>query len=125
MPGRGPRILREIDAGGSGSRLHASAVNRIVSHLPGVKRAVRQKGRAIEKTAKALFAEHDRPGGHRIVGETQDTDFIVSLEGPAPAAVEFGRAGYISQETQVIGEGHFIGPAEGLHVLGRAVDANG
>jgi hypothetical protein len=91
-------------------------LNRHLSHLPGVKAAVREKGRAVETTAKALFGPHDRPGGHAITGESQDPDYLVILEGPAPGAVEFGREGYTRPD------GAHIGPAQGLHVLGRAAD---
>lgn len=92
-------------------------VNRIVSHLPGVVEAVHNKGRAIEARADALFSEHDRPGGHEIVGEPDGIDFLVSIEGPVPHVIEFGRSGYTRDD------GAEIGPMEGLHILGRAVES--
>ena len=80
-------------------------LNRHLSHLPGVK----------EKAA-ALFGPHDNPGGHEVKGEFVTSDYLIILEGPAPGAVEFGREGYTRPD------GAHIGPAQGLHVLGRAAD---
>jgi hypothetical protein len=91
-------------------------VNRIVSHLDGVKDAVHTTGRRVQANAERNFEGHDRPGGHRVVGEKQDTDYLVSLEGPVPHIVEYGRAGYTR------GDGAKIGPAQGLYILHRAVD---
>lgn len=99
-------------------------VSAIVAHLPGVKRAVHGKGREIQRRAEALFDEHDRPGGHRVTGEPvkADTvgargqiDYLVSIEGPVPHIIEFGREGYTRED------GTKVGPMEGLRILGRAV----
>ena len=91
-------------------------LNRHLSHLPGVKEAVRAQGSQIKEKAAALFGPHDNPGGHEIKGEFVTTDYLIILEGPAPGAVEFGREGYTRSD------GAHIGPAQGLHVLGRAAD---
>lgn len=93
----------------------ARMVNQIVSHLPGVKKAVHTTGREGEARAKAAFAQHDQPGGHRVVGETQDTDYVISLEGPVPHIVEYGRHGYTRQS-----DGAKIGPMQGLYIIHRA-----
>lgn len=94
--------------------------NEHVAHMRGVKKAVHDQGREIQSRAEALFAAHDNPGGHEIVGEKQDTDYIVSLvatlPGDNPLAVEYGR-GPVSYD-----DGRSVGPAEGLHILGRAAD---
>lgn len=92
-------------------------VNKIVSHLPGVVDATHGVGRQIAARAEAIFAEHDRPGGHEIVGEADGIDYLVSIEGPVPHVIEFGRAGYTRDD------GADIGPMEGLHILGRAVES--
>lgn len=93
------------------------AVNAFVAHLPGVKRVVHAEGRSIQGEAEALFASHDRPGGHKITGEKSPiggTDWIVSLEGPVPVVIEFGREGFTRSD------GRRIGPMQGLHILGKA-----
>lgn len=89
-------------------------VNAYIAHMPGVKKAVRAKGREIQGRAEALFAAHNRPGGHEITGERRDTDYLVSLVGPAPLSVEFGRGPFTRDD------GVHVGPMEGLHILGRA-----
>lgn len=94
-----------------------SRKNRIIAHLPGVKDAVHDKGRAIQNRAEALFAPHNHPGRHEIVGEKQSTDYLIHLEGPAPLSVEFGRESYTTKD------GHQVGSMEGLRILGRAVES--
>lgn len=90
-------------------------VNAYIAHMRGVRTAVAAEGRKIQARAEALFAEHDRPGGHRIVGEKGLTDYTVSLEGPVPIVIEFGREGFTRPD------GRYVGPMEGLHILGRAI----
>lgn len=89
-------------------------VNSFIAHLPGVRREVVAVGKEIQSRAETLFAAHDRPGGHRIVGEKGDTDYHVILEGPVPVVIEFGREGFTRAD------GRHIGPMQGLHILGRA-----
>ena len=93
-------------------------VNAYIAHMPGVTKAVRDEGKDIESRAEALFAAHDNPGGHEIEGHRGDTDYVVSLVDTTgdgdPLAVEYGR-GPVEYE-----DGRKVGPAEGLHILGRA-----
>jgi hypothetical protein len=103
---------------GLGGRGDHDAVNAYIAHMAGVKGAVHAEGRQIESRADALFASHNRPGRHEIVGEKQDTDYIVSLEGPAAVSVEYGREGFT--QTRDDGSTRDIGPMEGLHILGKA-----
>lgn len=90
------------------------SVDAFVAHMVGVKRTVRAEGKAIEARAEALFAPHNRPGRHEIVGGFGDTDYHVALIGPVPVVVEFGREGFTRED------GVHIGPMQGLHILGRA-----
>lgn len=103
--------------GFNGRRDHGE-VNAYLAHMGGVKKSVHDEGRDVKKRADALFKAHDNPGGHRITGERQDTDYIVSLEGTGPGdnplAVEYGR-GPVEYD-----DGRKVGPAEGLHILSRA-----
>lgn len=95
-------------------------LNAYIAHMPGVKGAVHAEGRQVESRADALFAAHNRPGRHEIVGETQDTDYVVSLEGPAALSVEYGREGFTQERAD--GSRRDIGPMEGLHILGKAAN---
>jgi hypothetical protein len=92
-------------------------VASIIAHMPGVKSAVYAEGKAIQGRAEALFAPHNRPSRHEIEGKKQDTDFLISLVGPVPIVVEFGREGYTDERG---GRTVQIGPMQGLHILGRA-----
>lgn len=105
---------------GLNGRNDPDGVNAFIAHMPGVKGLVHDEGREIQSRAETSFAAHNRPGGHEIVGERQDTDYLVSLEGPAALSVEFGREGF----TQERGDGsrREVGPMEGLHILGKAAD---
>ena len=100
-----------------------------IAHMPGVVAAVREKGDEATAIAEGIFAAHDHPGGHRIVGEHGAlTDSYVYLEGPVPLIVEYGRSGYVTKKTQRIGNrivpaGTVIGPWEGTHVLTRTMEA--
>jgi hypothetical protein len=93
--------------------------DEIVARQAGVKAAVRAKGKQIEGEARALFAMHDHPGGASIEGEVAGNgkDYLVSLVDPGgnAVAIEFGRGGFTRKS-----DGRYIGPMEGLHVLGRA-----
>lgn len=98
-------------------RQNTAEVDAFIAHMPGVKRVVHAEGKSIQAKAETLFASHDRPGGHRIVGEKAPiggTDWIVSLEGPVPVVIEFGREGFTRTD------GRRIGPMQGLHILGKA-----
>lgn len=103
---------------GFGGRHDPGAVDAYIAHLAGVKAAVHTEGREIQSRAEAAFAAHDRPGGHRIVGEKQNTDYLVSLEGPAPLVIEFGREGFDQKRPD--GSTRHVGPMQGLRILGKA-----
>lgn len=90
----------------------------ITAHMPGVKAATKAEGREVQARAKALFAPHDRPGRHRIGGRSEDTDYLVTLEGPAPIVIEYGREGFDQKRPD--GSVIHVGPMQGLHILGRA-----
>lgn len=100
-----------------------------IAHMPGVVEAVHLKGDEALAIAEGIFAKHNRPGGHRIVGEYGAlTDAYVILEGPVPIIVEYGRAGYVTTKAQRLGDrivpaGTTIAPWEGTHVLRRTMEA--
>lgn len=85
------------------------------ARIPEVHAAVLAKTTEIYDRAQALFASHDRPGGHRIIAEEAgDTDGLVSLVGPAAVAVERGHwtsAAIDSADRKFV---------KGLHILTRA-----
>ena len=88
------------------------ARNSLEAHLaslPGVHAAVRARRDVIAAQAKALFAPHDNPGGHRITKTLARYDGYVWLEGEVPGAVEFGH--FTEDGTRFV---------PGLHVIGRA-----
>lgn len=93
--------------------------DEIVARQAGVKATVRAKGKEIEGTARALLAQHRETGHASITGEIAGggKDYLVSLEDPGgnAVAIEMGRGGFTRKS-----DGRFIGPMEGLHVLGRA-----
>lgn len=82
-----------------------------VAHMAGVGEAVRVERDKLTAVATGLFASHDNPGGHSITTEDSgSTDGLFSLEGPAPAAVEFGH--WTPDHKRFV---------DGLHILGRTV----
>lgn len=108
-PGRGqPRR-------GGGSVVVYARCDRVVAHLAGVKGAVWAETLSIGREAEALFAAHDRPGGHEVGTAKGRLDGFVFLEGPAPLSVEFGHWAHRGEHPQ--GPPVFV---EGLHILGRA-----
>lgn len=104
-------------------------IEDFLAHMPGVVEAVHRKGDEATAIAQGIFAKHDHPGGHRIVGEHGAlTDSYVILEGPVPIIVEYGRSGYVTKKAQRVGNrivpaGTLIGPWEGTHVLRRTMEA--
>lgn len=111
------------------SHVGGKELHDFIAHMPGVVEGVHRKGDEALAIAEGIFAKHDRPGGHRIIGEYgQQTDAYVILEGPVPHIVEYGRAGYVTKKTQRLGSsiipaGTVIGPWEGTHVLRRTMEA--
>lgn len=99
---------------GFGGRSDHDAVNAFIAHMPGTKKAVREVGKEVQARAEALFEPHNHPGRHEIVGESGITDYTVSIVGPVPVVIEFGREGFTRRD------GVHVGPMEGLHILGRA-----
>lgn len=81
---------------------------------PKVQAAIALKTEEIARLADAIFAPHDRPGGHYLETTTNGIDGTVSLVGPAAEAVEFGH----HQSGNRAGEGaEFV---KGLHILTKA-----
>lgn len=86
-------------------------LERWLASRPGVQAAVDDVADRVYSNARADFAKHDRPGGHRIKKGPPPNrlDRAVYLTGPAPLSVEFG---------------HFTPSGdkyvEGLHIMGRA-----
>lgn len=87
-----------------------------VAHMRGVKAAVHKHGRGVEARAKALLAAHRSEGVAKIKGETQNTDYLVSLVDDAALSIEYGREGFTRED------GVYVGPMVGLRILGRAAD---
>lgn len=81
-----------------------------IAHMAGVKTSVRNETSDIKGRADALFDAHNRPGGHEIDMSLGRTDGVVTMSGPAPVNVEYGRP------PNADGRGRM----EGLHILGRA-----
>lgn len=100
-----------------------------LAHMPGVVQGVHDKGDEATAIAQGIFAKHDKPGGHKIIGEYGAlTDAYVILEGPVPHIVEWGRAGYKTKKAQRLGDSiipadTYIKPWEGTHVLTRTMEA--
>lgn len=68
-------------------------VNRIVSHLPGVRQAVYDKADEIGTRAESRLAGHRRTGRSSIEVEYTRINGLVSLVDPENAmAIEFGHA---------------------------------
>lgn len=92
-----------------------AAFHRKLARIGSVRRAVRSVRDDIKAKAEALFAPHDRPGGHEITKSDGAVDAYVSLVGPAPASVEFGHFTPIGEDEDA--EPTYV---EGLHIMGRA-----
>lgn len=78
-----------------------------------VQAAIIAKTEEIAGKADAIFAPHDRPGGHHIVVEFTGVDGLVSLVGPAAVALEFGHW----TDARIDAERQFV---KGLHILTKA-----
>lgn len=65
-------------------------MHKRLATMPGVQAAVKANGDAVEARAKANFAAHDRPGGHRIGSRKRGVDRLIYLTGPAPLSLEYG-----------------------------------
>lgn len=82
----------------------------IVAHLDEVRAVVAKQADEIGARAQALFAPHDRPGGHEIQVTHEKVDSLVELVGPVPWVLEWGRGPNENGRDAM----------EGLHILGRA-----
>lgn len=87
-------------------------MNHVVSHLPGVVRAVNAKAQEGAGRARGVLAEHRAEGHSRITVTRGDVDSFVNLDDTrgdrAAAAIEYGRSR---------GPG---GPTQGVFALHRA-----
>lgn len=106
------------------ARLHSE-----IAHMRGVKAGVYEFAASqVLPKAKAIFAPHDHPGGHKITINQGITDTYVNLEGPVPHIVEWGRASYVTKKPQRIGNhvvpaGTTIAGWGGAHVLRRTYES--
>lgn len=86
-----------------------TAMNKTISHLPGVVGAVRDKAKAGGGRAEAILAAHRAEGHSRITVTHGSVDSFVFLDDTrgdhAAAAIEYGRSG-----------GRF-GPTQGIFAL--------
>lgn len=89
------------------------AFNRSLSRQ--ARPAVRVTAEAVGGRARAVLAGHRDTGAASIRVDHGPIDSYVVLDDPASLSIEFGRAGYTRPD------GAYVGPAEGLHVLGRAI----
>lgn len=94
-------------------------INRTASHLPGVRASVRSEADKIEAKAEANLAAHrdvSNATDHTISSEQDDVDALVSLEGPAPASVEWGHwyTGNLGGEPKYVPGLYIITKASGI-----------
>lgn len=100
-----------------------------IAHMSGVKAAVYEFAASkVLPKAESIFAPHDGPGGHSITLSRGITDAYVNLEGPVPHIVEWGRASYVTDKDQPIGNtvvpaGTRIAGWDGTHVLRRTYES--
>src|SRR5690606_799852 len=94
-------------------------INRTVSHLPGVRASVRSEADKIEAKAQANLAAHrdvTTATDHAVTSEQDGVDALVSLEGPAPASVEWGHwyTGNLGGEPKYVPGLYIITKASGI-----------
>lgn len=80
-----------------------------------VRPVTRATAEAIGGRARTALAGHRRTGSAKIEVKHGPVDSLVSLVDPAVLSIEFGRGGFTRDD------GHYVGPAEGLHILGRSI----
>lgn len=83
---------------------------KTVAQLAGVRAELRTEAQAIAGRAKALFAEHDQPGGAKVTTSRGGIDYFANLDD------EDGNAGAI-ESGGVMPNGEY---QPGLHVMRRA-----
>lgn len=82
------------------------SMNQVISHLPGVKAAIRQKAQQIGARAEARLAGHRYEGQAGISITHGDVDSFVNLDDDAAMSIEFGH------------EHNFTGKhVEGLYII--------
>lgn len=86
-------------------------MNKKISHLPGVKGAVREEGKIIADIASARLAPHRKTGAARIEMSHGITDTYVSLVDEAALSIEFGH--FLGRQELGLRR-HFI---RGLHLF--------
>lgn len=91
--------------------------HKMLATMPGVQAAVKKNADEVEARAKTLFAQHDRPGGHRIGSRKRGPDRLVYLSGPSPLSLEYGH--FTRQPTNPANDWTPT-RVEGLHIMGRA-----
>lgn len=91
-------------------------VDSIAAHMTGVKAEVVTEGKRREALARARLAQHRHSGAAQVTGHREDTDYVVELADEAALSIEYGREGFTRED------GVSVGPMEGLHILGRAMD---
>ncbi|WP_346007463.1 DUF5403 family protein [Janibacter terrae] len=92
-------------------------MHKTLAMMPGVQAAVKENADTVEERAKTLFAQHDRPGGHRIRSRKRGPDRLVYLTGPAPLSLELGH--FTRAPASPSGDWTPT-RVEGLHIMGRA-----
>lgn len=92
-------------------------MHKKLAMMPSVQAAVKANGDAVEGRAKALFAAHDRPGGHRIRSRKRGPDRLVYMSGPAPLSVEYGHFTATPASPDADWSPTYV---EGLHIMGKA-----
>lgn len=66
------------------------AMNRVISHIPGVRAAVAAKAAEVAAVAEMRLAAHRHSGRARIDVTHGDVDSFVNFEDPAVLSIEFG-----------------------------------
>lgn len=104
-------------------------MNRVVSRVPEVRRAVRAEGRARQALAEAARARHFHDRHVQITGDRDSrwpADYIISMDDDrgqrAVLSIEYGREAFTV--TRADGSTYTVGRMEGLRIL-RAALATG
>lgn len=91
------------------------AFERRLAATAGIQRVVHATANAIGARARTRLASHRKTGDASIVVDHSGIDSEVILDDPASLSIEYGRGGYTRPD------GAYVGPAEGLHILGGAI----
>jgi hypothetical protein len=85
------------------------SINRVISRLPEVNRALQLEAKSRAKIAEAIRAMHERTGNLSVKVEHGRVDWYIVLDDPAAFSIEFG---HMNKRT-----GKYV---EGLHILSKA-----